>query len=102
MPERSLAERGMQLILDFVPNHVAPDHLWATQHPDYFIQGSSEDLSNNPDDFIRVREHILACRRSPYFPAWSDVFATECLQSNLQLGDRNGSFDCRAVRQDAM
>ena len=25
---RELARRGMRLILDFVPNHVAPDHPW--------------------------------------------------------------------------
>ena len=27
----ALAERGLGLILDFVPNHVAPDHPWATE-----------------------------------------------------------------------
>jgi len=28
---RELAKRGMKLLLDFVPNHVAPDHPWATE-----------------------------------------------------------------------
>ena len=41
---RELAQRGVKLILDFVPNHVAPDHAWATTHPEYFITGSDEDL----------------------------------------------------------
>jgi len=35
---RELAKRGMKLLLDFVPNHVAPDHAWATEHPEYFIR----------------------------------------------------------------
>ena len=30
----ALAERGLGLILDFVPNHVAPDHPWTESHPD--------------------------------------------------------------------
>lgn len=29
-----LAKRGMRLLLDFVPNHVAPDHPWVTEHPE--------------------------------------------------------------------
>ena len=30
---RELAQRGMNLMLDFVPNHVAPDHPWVAEHP---------------------------------------------------------------------
>jgi len=44
----ALAERGMGLILDFVPNHVAPDHPWTREHPEYFIQGSAKDLVCDP------------------------------------------------------
>ncbi len=42
---KKLVKAGMRLILDFVPNHVAPDHPWVTEHPDYFIQGSSDDMA---------------------------------------------------------
>ena len=45
---RLLAQRGLRLILDFVPNHVAPDHPWASEHPEYFIQGSADDARSDP------------------------------------------------------
>ena len=32
----ALAERGVKLFLDFVPNHVAPDHPWTETNPEYF------------------------------------------------------------------
>ena len=37
--ESLLAEvhkEGLRLILDWVPNHTAPDHAWITEHPDYY------------------------------------------------------------------
>src|SRR5512143_3188299 len=56
---KQLAARGMKLMLDFVPNHVAPDHPWAMEHPEYFIQGSAEDLAQKPSDFIRAGDKVL-------------------------------------------
>ena len=35
-----LQQRGLKLMLDFVPNHMAPDHPWVDEHPDYFVHGS--------------------------------------------------------------
>ncbi|HSF14772.1 MAG TPA: alpha-amylase family glycosyl hydrolase [Vicinamibacteria bacterium] len=33
-----LRSRGLRLILDFVPNHMAPDHAWVVQHPEFFVR----------------------------------------------------------------
>ncbi len=68
-----LAERGLKLILDYVPNHVAPDHPWLTSHPEYFIRGSEDDLARDPASWLRVGTQIVARGRDPYFPAWPDV-----------------------------
>jgi len=34
---QKLNERGMKLILDFLPNHTALDHPWAKQRPEYYV-----------------------------------------------------------------
>jgi glycosidase len=79
-----LAERGLRLILDFVPNHVAADHAWATEHPEYFIQGSARELTERPGEFISVGGHVLACGRDPYFPPWQDVLQLNAFSAGLR------------------
>jgi glycosidase len=79
-----LAKRGLRLILDFVPNHVAPDHPWVSEHPEYFVQGSADDARNDPASFLQVGGRTYACGRDPYFPAWSDVLQLNAFQPGLR------------------
>jgi hypothetical protein len=81
---KQLADRGMRLILDFVPNHVATDHPWTTERPEYFIHGSSDDLAQQPNNFLRVGDNILACGRDPYFPPWQDVVQLNAFNPELR------------------
>lgn len=69
----ALHRRGMQLIVDFVPNHTAFDHPWVSASPERYVHGTEEDLAAAPSDFRRVGGAILACGRDPHFPAWTDV-----------------------------
>ncbi|MBI5585386.1 MAG: alpha-amylase [Deltaproteobacteria bacterium] len=73
-----LALRGLRLILDFVPNHTAPDHPWVFSHPEYYVQGRSEDLRREPYNYRAVETGqgplILAYGRDPYFSGWPDTF----------------------------
>lgn len=81
---KQLATRGLRLLLDFVPNHVAPDHPWVNEHPEYFIQGTDDDAARQPDDFIRIGGRVLACGRDPYFPAWPDVLQLNAFDPGLR------------------
>ena len=81
---QELAKRGLRLILDFVPNHVAPDHPWVTQHPDYFIQAEYDDAVREPAAFLTTGNHVFACGRDPFFPAWPDVLQLNAFDEGLR------------------
>jgi hypothetical protein len=72
-----LRKRGLKLLLDFVPNHMAVDHPWVEEHPDYFIAGTEQDAAHVPQNYTKVKrkrgEVILAHGRDPYFPGWPDT-----------------------------
>jgi hypothetical protein len=81
---RELSGRELKLILDFVPNHVAPDHPWVYEHPEYFVQGNADDERNDPASFAEVGGKVFACGRDPYFPAWPDVLQLNAFQPGLR------------------
>ena len=81
---RELAKRGMRLILDFVPNHVAPDHPWVSEHPEYFIQGTADETRDDPASLIQADKAVFACGKDPYFPAWPDVVQLNAFQPGLR------------------
>jgi hypothetical protein len=101
---RALAKRGMKLLLDFVPNHVAPDHPWVLQHNDYFIQGTGEDARNNPSSYIEVQGRFFACGRDPNFPPWPDVLQLNAFAPGLRQAVKETlssiAAQCDGVRCD--
>jgi hypothetical protein len=72
-----LRKRGLRLLLDFVPNHMALDHPWVENHPDYFVTGSDLDLARAPQNYTWARrkggDRLIAHGRDPYFPGWPDT-----------------------------
>jgi hypothetical protein len=81
-------ERGLKLMLDFVPNHVAPDHPWLDAHPEFFIEGSADDLQRAPQNWCHVQTatgpRILAYGRDPFFDGWPDTLQLNFGKAQLQ------------------
>ncbi len=81
---KQLALRNITLILDFVPNHLAHDHPWVKECPDYFIQGNKEDLRDDPITFVQIGGTIFACGKDPFYPAWQDVLQVNAFNPALR------------------
>ena len=83
-----LRSRGLKLMLDFVPNHVALDHPWVEDHPEFFVAGTEQDLARAPKNYTRIRdangECILAYGRDPFFDGWSDTLQLDYSQPRAQ------------------
>jgi len=79
-----LGQRGIKLILDFVPNHLAHDHPWVSEFPEYFIQGNKEDLRDDPITFVQIHGDIFACGKDPFYPAWQDVLQVNAFHPGLR------------------
>jgi hypothetical protein len=103
-----LRMRGLRLLLDFVPNHMALDHPWTKTHPDYFIRGSESDLLRAPQNYYRLQADgtslVLAHGRDPYFPGWPDTAQLDYSNPDTQeamIGELTKiAGQCEGVRCD--
>jgi hypothetical protein len=105
---KRLRKHGLRLILDFVPNHVAPDHRWVEEHPEFFVAGTEQQLADQPQNYRRLdtagKSRILAYGRDPYFAGWPDTlqlnYGNPALQEAL-LGElQRIAGQCDGVRCD--
>ncbi|MFX1257215.1 MAG: alpha-amylase family glycosyl hydrolase [Promethearchaeota archaeon] len=79
-----LKNRNLLLILDYVPNHVAVDHIWTLLKSDVFIKGTLEDLNSHPNEFINVVDQVYANGKDPFFPSWSDTIQINAFSSEAR------------------
>ncbi len=101
---QSLAERGIKLLLDYVPNHVAVDHPWIAEHPEYFVQGTPDLLAERPGYFFPANGKVFAHGRDPHFPAWTDTAQLNAFHPDMRGVTINTLHDiagrCDGVRCD--
>jgi glycosidase len=103
-----LSQRGLRLMLDFVPNHMSPDHPWVQLHPDYFVHGTEADLETAPHNYCRVMlpggPAVLAFGRDPYFAGWPDTvqlnYGNPAMQAAMIAELERISGQCDGVRCD--
>ena len=97
-------EIGLKVMLDFVPNHMAPDHPWVEKHPDFFIEADEHKLAHEPQNYFRAGERVLAFGRDPYFAGWPDTVQLNYANAELRsamLGELlNIAKLCDGVRCD--
>jgi glycosidase len=99
-----LQERGVGLMLDYVPNHVGLDHHWVTEHPEYFLAGSENELAADRTLFVQTAGGIFARGKDPNFAPWSDVLQLNAYAPGLRAAVKDTLLTiagmCDAVRCD--
>ncbi len=99
-----LHAHNLKLILDFIPNHVARDHPWINEHPEYFIRGSAVDLLGSSGAYFESDQQIFAFGKDPYFPPWQDTAQLNLFHAGTRIEavkvlDEIGNL-CDGVRCD--
>ncbi|MFX0186274.1 MAG: alpha-amylase family glycosyl hydrolase [Candidatus Hodarchaeota archaeon] len=101
---KQLADRGLLLLLDYVPNHVAIDHVWTLEKSDVFIEGTFEEQISNPYDFFSLGGKVYAHGRDPYFAPWSDTVQINAFSQDARQKAINTllniALQCDGVRCD--
>lgn len=104
-----LARRGIRLILDYVPNHVATDHPATVQRPELFVRADANVNTHNPGMFYPTkdqwgREIHIAHGRDPHFPSWIDTAQLNAFCPEMRAWTRDTLLDiaeqCDGVRCD--
>jgi glycosidase len=105
---RRLSDRGVRLLLDFVPNHTGLEHAWLDEHPEYYIHGTEADIAREPHNYVRVRSRgqtiVLAYGRDPFFAGWPDTLQLDYRHAGFRQAQREQigrvAAMCDAVRCD--
>ena len=98
-----LRQRGLRLVLDFVPNHVGLDHPWVSQRPELFVQSpavTDGTFAQQTANGVRW----LAHGKDPYFAPWTDTvqldYRRQATRAEVTRLLRSVAQRCDGVRCD--
>jgi hypothetical protein len=69
---RRLADQGLKLVLDFVPNHTGLDHPWLREHPEFYVQSPTAAPGTFREE-TAAGPRWIAHGKDPFFPPWVDT-----------------------------
>ena len=100
---KELAKRGMRLVLDFVPNHVAPDHPWVTRAPRVLHSGQRGRCPKR-SLVVSSSRRVGHCRWTrPLLSRLAGCAATECFRAGTPSGrSGHGCGHRRPVRWNSL
>lgn len=82
--ERAHAE-GLQVIVDFVSNHMALDSKWINDNPEFFIRSDPRVRSQKEGEyFLHKSGEVVAFGRDPFFPPWHDTAQLDYTNKKLR------------------
>ncbi len=73
--KEELNKRGINLILDFIPNHFSAESSLLKTHPEVFLKTNEANFKEDPYTFFKPAgsAEYFAHGRDPFFPAWNDT-----------------------------
>ncbi|MFT5207597.1 MAG: hypothetical protein ACI9CF_001353 [Candidatus Omnitrophota bacterium] len=83
---QKLNRSGIQLIVDFVPNHLAMDHPWTLTHPERFISTPVKQYDGEIDSSIGfiAGDHVIFHGKDPYFSPWTDTAQINAFSADMR------------------
>lgn len=101
-----LNEKGMGLILDFIPNHFHAESKTLKENPEVFLTANEDYFNGDSHTFYKPFEgkEVFAHGRDPFFPAWQDTvqvnyFSTKAREFMIKTLIKLTKF-CDGVRCD--